>query len=72
MKIYRASFRDNFHEHQGYEYFTSKAKAEKAQKKHNANQEEENRDSVEEIEFSLTKADIVSLLNQYAGHPDNG
>lgn len=72
MKIYRASFRDDFNEHKGYQYFTSKTKAGLIQKKHNNKLDKVNREEVEEIEFTLSKAGIISLLNQYASHPDNG
>ena len=69
MKIYRVSYRDVFDEHQGYDYFANKADAKKADA---SNKENGMRDDIEEIEISLTKKGVLSLLKQWASHADNG
>jgi hypothetical protein len=69
MKIYRVSYRDSSDEHKGYEYFSNKTDAVKADNKNRGNQM---RDDVEEIEFQPTKSGVLRLLNIYASHPDNG
>ena len=85
MKVYRVTRRRSGNEHDGYSYFSNKAKAEIEQKKENkilyideleAEQEFEqpqpNNDSVEEIDFDLSKKGILELLNIHCSYPDNG
>ena len=69
MKIYRVAYRNAFSEHQGYEYFSNKADAVKADNKNKGNN---TRDDIQEIEIILTKKGVISALNQFASHPDNG
>jgi hypothetical protein len=69
MKIYRVAYRDAFSEHKGYEYFSNKAGAVKADNKNKANS---TRDEIEEIEIPATKKGIISALNIYCSYPDNG
>lgn len=69
MKVYQVAYRDNYSEHNGYEYFLNKLEAKKADNKNKGNP---TRDDIEEIEFKLSKKGILSLLNQYASHNDNG
>jgi len=69
MKIYRVSYRDGYDEHIRYEYFTTKAAAEKADKANKGNQ---TRDDIEEAEIPLTKKGVMQLLRQWASHADNG
>lgn len=68
MKIYRVSYRDGYDEHQGYDYFTDKSDAKKADNSNKANQM---RDDIEEIEIPLTKSGVMQLLKQWASHPYN-
>jgi hypothetical protein len=69
MKLYRVSYRDQFAEHKGYEYFSNKKDALKAD---NTNKENSTRDDVEEIEINLSKKGVIFAFNQWASHPDNG
>ena len=79
MKIYRASYRDNFSEHKGYEYFSNKAVAEKSQTQNNKERYEDYEeassqmfDEVTELTFTLSKKGILDLLNIHCSYPDNG
>lgn len=73
MRLYRVGARDDFEEHQGYEYFSSKREALKYVKNFNeyaplcAMPIE-----VEETTFEMTKKGIIGLLTEWASHPDNG
>lgn len=70
MKIYRVSYRrQEDHEHLGYEFYSNKRVAEKKQRQSNGKILDE---EVEEFDFELSKAGVLSILNQLAGHPDNG
>lgn len=73
MKIYRVQPRDNYDESQGYVYFSSKRKANKFKVKCKYDAPNNTTDIlVEEIEFSLNKKGVLTLLNRWASHPDNG
>jgi hypothetical protein len=69
MKVYRVAYRDESDEHQGYEFFTVKTDAVKADKTNDGNQ---TRDDIGEFEFPLTKKGVMDLLAWVACHPDNG
>lgn len=69
MKIYKLSYRDEGYEHKGYDYVSSKRKADRlAAKAHRHDYETE----ISVITINPTKKGILKALNQYAGHPDNG
>ena len=70
MKLYGVSYRRRGQEHDGYRYFTNKAKA--THEQNIQNKKENCEDSIREISFELSKKGILTLLNHYAGHPDNG
>lgn len=66
MKIYRVSYRDEHHEHNGYGYVTNKRGAEKECREHELGYQ------VEEFNIKLNKTDIMSFLNAHCSYPNNG
>jgi len=70
MIFYRVHYKDSFAESQGYEFFTTKSKAESAQKK--ANKENGQNEEIEKVEIRPTKKGVLAALNRWASHPDNG
>lgn len=85
MKIYRATIRRQGYEHDGFEYFSNKADAEKRQRKSNFEvtgeddfDDEETKsksfihDEVEVINVTPTKKGIIQMLNIHCSYPDNG
>ena len=68
MKIYKVSFKDDYQEHQGYEYFTSKKDALKRIKDH----WNEYAYLEEDFDIKLNKNSVLQALNEHGGHPDNG
>lgn len=73
MKLYRVGLRDDFDEHQGYEYFSSLRDAKKCVKECNATSPLCSTPiEVEEITFHLSRHGIIDLLANWASHPDNG
>jgi hypothetical protein len=70
MKIYKVSYRNNFSEHTGYEYFSNKKDAKREQEKNNKGNQ--STDDVAELELILTKRGVLAFLNAYASYPDNG
>lgn len=72
MIIYKFTIFDNNLESEGFKYFSSKTEAERALREHNKAYEDETDSTVEPIEFSLTKKDVLDLLNKHASHNDNG
>jgi len=72
MKIYKVTLLDNNLESEGFKYFTSKSEANKELKKYNKNFDCETGAENKEISISLTKREVVDLLNEHASHNDNG
>lgn len=68
MKLYRNHVARGGDESCGYEFFTSKAEAVRAARGY----ADKAISVAEPIEITPTKAGIISALNKYAGHPDNG
>ena len=68
MKIYKVGTRDTWAEHKGYSYHTNKREAVKASKE----SDKKYRGDIQELEIKLTKEDVLSFLNAYCSHPDNG
>lgn len=74
MKIYRTTVRaeeegSEMKVHNGFRYYLSKSEAKKMHKQEG---DEAQGDSVEELELSMNKWDVISFLNAYCAHPDNG
>lgn len=70
MKIYRVAIYNHQEGHQGFSYHSSKSAAASAIRE--AIQNGHTGSETEEIEVTTTKAGIISALNQYGGHADNG
>lgn len=70
MKIYRVTNIRDDGENNGYSYFASKSKAKKEQKE--INEAWFTDEEITEINFQLSKKEIVGLLNLWASYPDNG
>ena len=72
MRIYRATF-SNQGESYGFGFYSSRAAALKeCSDIKKLREEEEITCSIELINVKPTKAGIISALNLYGGHPDNG
>ena len=72
MKFYRVAI---FTEHgisAGFSWHTARRDAEHAVVVHQADDEDERKPEIEEIELQPTKAGLLRALNRYASHPDNG
>jgi len=74
MKIYRTGFYSNQENSQGFEFFTSKTKAEKALNdwKKNLGDDFDERSSVDVFDTSISAKGIIDILNQVASQPQNG
>lgn len=78
MKIYRVKKVSSLNSSEGFEYFTSKVKAEKALKNFKNQCENErtgfiaDQSRIEIINVRITGRQIIQLLNRYGDHPDNG
>lgn len=85
MKIYKVHIRRVGYESDGFEYFTIKSAAEKRQRESNIEvtgnvdfDDEETKvqsftpDRVEEMDIELNKTGVMTLLQLWASHPDNG
>lgn len=84
VTLYRVSYHTNEMGHTGYTWHTSKREAQKAA--HEADNVEyedpgygepigpskDDRSEVEKTKVPRTKEGLVSFLNVYAGHPNNG
>jgi hypothetical protein len=70
MTVYRISIRREGEEHDAYEYYSNRKLAESLQRKENKASGVD--DSVEVIEFDLTKKGVLDMLNSWANYPDNG
>jgi hypothetical protein len=69
MKIYQVSVQlISDDEHRGYDYLPSL----KAAKRSARTLKKTHRTTITILEVKPTKAGIISLLNRYASHPDNG
>lgn len=76
MKLYRVHLYSTQMCSEGYEFFTSRTAAEQRAKQHHEDakipDDDPARCSVNEVEFVLTKKDVLRTLQRYATHPDNG
>ena len=73
MKFYRVHVLCEAGTSAGYEFFTSKAKAEAAMREWTAPPaREDDVAELEEIEIEPTKSGILRALNTYANHENNG
>lgn len=70
MKIYRLGYRREDDEHAGYEFFTNKKVARRENK--TSNPPKSQADAIDTLYVELTKKGVVSFLNAWASHPDNG
>jgi hypothetical protein len=72
MKIYRLHVRQHQAGSVGYQFFTSKAAAEIAEREAKCHEDHEATAIDGPREIKLTKAGVLAALNLYAAHPDNG
>jgi hypothetical protein len=74
MKLYQLHRTHEAGSSAGFEYFASKREAEKAVRdwRNQVNDPVLDGATVQEIEVEPTRAGILSALNRYAGHPNNG
>lgn len=70
MKIYRVSYHDKYGEHKGFSYHGSKIDAMKSIKDIEDTGEIEGDYNV--LDFPRSKKQLISSLNRYCSHPDNG
>lgn len=74
MVIYRVETPHNSDESSGYVYFSNKQKAEEylsqLRKEHGEWWKWDN-EPIEKIEFENNKSGIISMMTQFASHPDN-
>ena len=75
MKIYRVGYNTNQAASVGFAYFTTKKSAEKSLsdfKKEHSDWVDFGSMNIEVEDVEISKAGILSILNQWASHPDNG
>lgn len=75
MKIYRVLLYVNSESSQGYEYFSNKKDAKASLdefKEKNGEDYDDGRSGIQELELALNKKSVLSFLNAWGGHPDNG
>jgi hypothetical protein len=70
-QVYRNHYRDGHGESQGYEYFSARRDAERAERKF-LRDDPGGAVEREELVFPLTKGGVIDMMNQYASHADNG
>jgi hypothetical protein len=71
MRFYQIHIRCENGSSAGFEYFTNKEEAQKCLRENIENDPKEDH-SIKVIEIKPTKYGILSALNIYASHPDNG
>ncbi len=69
MKIYRTAIRDDTNEHKGFIYDSNQKDA--GISRATAKAEGGSAETMQ-IEVKLTKQGVISALNKFGGHPDNG
>lgn len=75
MKIYRVALYINSESSQGYEYFTNKKSAKdflNKFKKDCGEDYDDGRSDIQELELGLNKKSVLSFLNAWGSHPNNG
>lgn len=73
MKLYRVESFDNDDSSMGFVWFTSKKQVLDFCKQTEDEEERPDEDIVTvDIPLPLTKKSLLSILNKYAAHPDNG
>lgn len=77
MKIYQVSYRGRGiteGEHRGYDYVSSKEEAKRLLRKNTSPEcgPDDIGAPIRVINIEINKRGILSALNQYGGHPDNG
>ena len=75
MKIYENTYTDGEGNHAGYEWFTSKAEANRVWVQRHKNGQVIDGDHSSRactVDISTKKADLIAFLNQHASYPANG
>ena len=74
MKIYRTGFYSGQESSEGFEFFTSKSKADKALTdwKKKAGDDFDERSSVDVFDTNISAKGIIDILNEVASQPQNG
>lgn len=75
MKIYRVGYFINSESSQGFGYFSNKkdAKASLVEFKEKEGEDyDDGRSSIQELKIELNKKSVLSFLNAWSSHPDNG
>lgn len=67
MKIYRVHHKNNAGESIGYVYCKTITEAKNSKESNEADNA-----SIEETELAMNQWDLISYLNHYAKHPNNG
>ena len=70
FRVFRNSYRDDVDEHRGYEFFATREAAKRAAG--GANQNGLSAETQSFIYDGRNVGGVLSFLNRYATHPDNG